>query len=161
MKEINIRITEDLFANYNITVPEIADLAGYNTKVINEDYVQAIGNPTIPNPDYIQPVYETNEDGSFILGEGGFPQIKTPAVGEPEIPNPDYIPAVGETEIDNPETMTVFLAKKILQNGIGELVNKAIDRHRNVLRASLSDLDMQERQIVEDIKIKAEISTVD
>lgn len=165
MKEINIKVTEALLATYGITAEELADTAGYQVQVVNDDYVEAIGTPTIPNPDYIPPVYQTDAEGNLVYAEGDEimmdPLIETPAVGEPELPNPDYVPPVGERFLPNPEKRTEFLAKKILEGGVTVLIKKALDAKRREAERALRAIDQEEKMIVEDIVTRAEIVTVE
>ena len=69
-------------------IEAFADKKGYQSKVPNPDYVEAVGSPTI-------------DDTTQTPDEMGI---------YPQIPNPDYVPAVGERIIDNPVTRTQFVS---------------------------------------------------
>lgn len=77
----------------SITYPKVeidnfADNLGYQTMVVNPDYVPPVGSPTIPDPTW----------------EGN-------AGDAPEVANPHYVEPVGEPTIANPETREDFVKR--------------------------------------------------
>lgn len=90
----NITITK------TITQPEevvnlFADDLGYQTMVVNPDYVAGQGSPTMQDPDWVQP-----EDFDLMTEE------------IPQVPNPDYVAEVGERMIENPQSRADFVSDK-------------------------------------------------
>lgn len=111
----NITITK------SITQPEeivnlFADDLGYQTMVVNPDYVAGQGSETMQDPEWEQP-----EDFDPMTGE------------IPQVPNPDYVAQVGEQMIENPMTRSEFVSMKFDEMLTDWLTQFA---ERNALRAA-------------------------
>jgi hypothetical protein len=84
----------------------ITDAFGYQTEIVNPEYVPAQGNEFLYNEQTMEPVLD--EDGK-------------------ETPNPDYVAAIGEQFMDNPQDRTSFLDAVILDNGLQGVLDRMLE----------------------------------
>lgn len=107
----------------------------YAETIDNPDYVPEVRTP---NPDYVEAVYQTDENGSVVLNNG-IPVVETPAVGEPEL----ITPAVGEPKLPNPVTPEEHLARvgtPIMLNALTERAKtRLVNQASNMATKALND----------------------
>lgn len=130
MKKIDLQFTEDLLTPYGITVAEVAIANGYQDVVPNEDYTPAVGDPTIIDPDWVEP-------DDFNALEDDVPMVE----------NPDYVPANGEPTLPNPNTHTAFIAAKLPALGMETMITKVLQPQINEAEEALRELRNQPAQI--------------
>jgi hypothetical protein len=127
-----------------ITQPEdvinqFADDLGYQTIVVNPDFVEAQGSEQIVDPTWEQPA-DFN------------PMTDT----TPMVPNPDYVPQVGERTMPNPQSRVEFVSEKfddfVSDKFFGQFAR------RNAERAALATVEQTVTATKE--AIKATIVTI-
>lgn len=84
----------------------ITNTFGYQTQVVNPDYVPAVGSEFLYDEQTLEPVLD--KDGN-------------------QVPNPDYVPAVGEQFMDNPTDRTSFLDAVLLDNGLQGVLDRMLE----------------------------------
>ena len=96
---MNQAFGEDWLAN-------ITDAFGYQTEIVNEDYVPAVGSEFLYDEKTLEPVLD--EDGN-------------------QVPNPAHKSAIGEQFMDNPQDRTSFLDAVILDNGLQGVLDRMLE----------------------------------
>ena len=115
MSQIQYTITDTELINQfgSTAITDIADKNGYFEQVTNVNYVPAQGDKYI-----------------MITGSDGLPTPELDSAGNP-VPNPDYVPAVGTPTIANPETRLDFIARRIMEIGMGQLAQPMLNAMKN------------------------------
>ena len=94
-RKIEFTINEQTLIDvYQVTADELAVACGYPEIIQNPDYIPAVGDEFIFDPENLE--------------------------AEPT-PNPEYVPAVGEREIANTKTKLTFISELMLKAGIDKL----------------------------------------
>ena len=109
-KKIEIIFEESILTPYGITVDDIAVANSYKPMINNPDYVPAVGDVEIQDPEWERP-----DDFDDLTGD------------IPTVPNPDHVPAVGEPTIANPETATEYVAKMLPAVGMQRMIYKVME----------------------------------
>ena len=112
MKEITIKVTEaNLVSIFGAdAVLNLATHNKYKPEVRNPDYVPAVGNETMDDPDGKTEMLNMNEGM-----KGMEPEMYESPV---QVPNPDYVAEVGEPRMANPVSAVEFLGEVMTKNAI-------------------------------------------
>ena len=106
-----ITILEQAFGEQWLT--NLSNMLGYQEEVINNEYVEAVGNKTMDDPS------GATEEVDMLDGKTQVPS---------QVLNPDYIEAIGERVKDNPVDRADAVEAEILERGLAGVFTLVLDR---------------------------------